>query len=280
MKQEVAFMLEEMKKTFEGMFASTINGLLELYKQDVPLGVTVISKEELVDVGRVVHLTGEGSVEIDLLSGSPGRVSEEFGMIFDWYFRSGDAYQDTLKGILVRNLVELLKRTHEGRLQVRDMSNTIKNERNLKAVLEMVKEKKEFGNIVRFFEREILDNESRTAKEALETLYIELEMLNKALGVQEDPLDIQKHFEKGGVLNIVVGEESLFKAPTIVDVLAHFSVLKIQNAILNDCDKPFEVPHFVFIENYSKYKNPDMEFIIRHEMYHHRIKGVSFNYTI
>lgn len=279
---DVTARLRETKNSFEGEYASMISELTRLHTQGVPLGITVISKEKsfLNGRGKTIYLSGKDSVEIDLLSGNPTYVAEEFVFVIERFFSDGSIYKSTLKELLIRNLVEMMKYTREDDLKVRDITNVLRDKEKIENELEQLKKTSGFENIVKFFEREILGNNEKEVFEVIESLYVELEMINSALGVQKKPLDINKHFEKGGVVNFVVGENKFFKAPTISEVLAHFIVLKVQNAILRNCHETFKVPHFVFIENYSKYKNPDMDFIIQNEVFNHKTSRVSFNYTL
>lgn len=282
--KDITSLLKETKQTFEGEYASIIYNLAKLYENGVPLGVTVVTKEKSFiddDIGKVVRLTSDEGLSINLLSGKPSVVSEEIGFIIDNFFSNDNTYQNVLKGLLARNIIELLKITYQDSLTLHDVIHVLNNKTKLEKEVKKFrnsKQKDNHENIIQFFDREIL-NDTKEVQQAISSLVFELRMINRSTN-KTNEIDIIKHFKEGGVLNIVTGSESIFNSPTISDVLAQFIILKIQNAILAKYHVPLNVPHFVFIENYEKYKNPDMDFITQNEILGYKSRQVSFNYTL
>lgn len=193
--------------------------LMLLKKKGIPLGISLV--EPKGDVAQMVadiahemeipytHIDPmqEGSGKFNPMEGEINSVAEATVIVLKGLFGKQDAFFATVQELSARNVTKLLKELHGDDMDITDVLNTLRDPVVLQQRVSELKQKQGNTDLVHFFESELLGSMADKYRQFVIGLRAQLENVvsNDALRsimTGRSSIDIDKHFEEGGVLAV------------------------------------------------------------------------------
>ncbi|OZU89213.1 conjugal transfer protein TraG [Virgibacillus indicus] len=199
------------------------------------------------------------------MEGEINDVAEATVVVLKGLFGKQDAFFATVQELSARNVTKLLKELHGDDMDIIDVMNTLRDTTVLKQKVEDLKARDGVTDLVHFFEAELLGNMADKYRQFVIGLRAQLEnitsndMLREIMTGRSD-MDIDKHFEEGGVLIV---NTSLGKLKSAGDAFGQFIIMHLQNGTFRrEGTEKSRIPHFMIVDEYSRYINPDVEIFL------------------
>lgn len=251
--------------------------LLVLKAKGVPLGLSVI--EPKGDVAAMVnemcfemgipctHIDPmmSNTAQFNPMEGEINAVAEATVIVLKGLFGKQDAFFATVQELSARNVTKLLKELHGDNIDIVDVMNTLRDERVLAAKVAELKARDGMTDLVHFFESELLGSTKDKYRQFVIGLRAQLENVvsNDALRqimTGKSSFNIDEHYAKGGVLAV---NTALGMLRTSGDAFGQFLIMHLQNGAFRRPGTEFtRIPHFLIVDEYSRYINPDVEIFL------------------
>ena len=199
------------------------------------------------------------------MEGEINDVAEATVVVLKGLFGKQDAFFATVQELSARNVTKLLKELHGDDMDIIDVMNTLRDTTVLKQKVEILKARDGVTDLVHFFEAELLGSMADKYRQFVIGLRAQLEnitsndMLRQIMTGRSD-IDIDKHFAEGGVLIV---NTSLGKLKSAGDAFGQFIIMHLQNGTFRrEGTESSRVPHFMIVDEYSRYINPDVEIFL------------------
>lgn len=251
--------------------------LLVLKAKGVPLGLSVIEPK-----GDVAAMVNEMCFEMGIpcthidpmilntaqfnpMEGEINAVAEATVIVLKGLFGKQDAFFATVQELSARNVTKLLKELHGDNIDIVDVMNTLRDERVLAAKVAELKARDGMTDLVHFFESELLGSMKDKYRQFVIGLRAQLENVvsNDALRqimTGKSSFNIDEHYAKGGVLAV---NTALGMLRTSGDAFGQFLIMHLQNGAFRRPGTEFtRIPHFLIVDEYSRYINPDVEIFL------------------
>lgn len=252
--------------------------LLKLKKQGVPLGLSVVEPKgdvammvrEMCEVMEIdmIHIdpTRADTANFNPMKGEENDVAEATVIVLKGLFGKQDAFFATVQELSARNVTKLLKRLRGDDMSIVDVMVALREPEVLEQhVAELAEIYGEGDDLVSFFQNELLGTMKDKFAQFVIGLRAQLENIvsNKALRAimtGESVLDIDEHFEKGGILAV---NTALGMLRSSGDAFGQFIIMHLQNGTFRrKGTERTRVPHFIIVDEYSRYINPDVEIFL------------------
>src|SRR5699024_3355801 len=123
----------------------------------------------------------------------------------------------------------------------------------------------EHNEIINFFEEEMVGDMAEHYRKLILGLSAQLENLNSKQNINkvlmgEGDLNANEHLKKGGLLAV---NSSLGRLRRSGDAFGQLLIMNLQYAIFRrDGTEKTRIPHFLIVDEYSRYMNPDVEIFL------------------
>lgn len=247
-------------------------------KRGVELGLSVVEPK-----GDVAQMVADLAHEMDIphvhidpmqpdktgkfnpMEGEINTVAEATVIVLKGLFGKQEAFFETVQEVSARSITRLLKELEGDNLDIIDVIDTLRDERLLQQRVAELKDLGGNSELVHFFESELLGAQKDRYRQFVIGLRAQLENIvsNDALRnimTDRSSLDLDEHFEKGGVLAV---NTALGMLRSSGDAFGQFVIMHLQNATFRrPGTEDTRVPHFLIIDEYSRYINPDVEIFL------------------
>lgn len=248
---------------------------LQAIKQGKKMGLTVIEPKgdfsaDVAEMAKsldipVTFLNPEDpkSPKFNPLEGDAMTAAEIMRTVLQSLFGKQEAFFRQAQEVAARNTVLLLKAAYGDRVDIKTMTEALRDEEILKACLKEV-EKRQGGpsSLTQYFRQEVLGKDKDKMMAHTLGLRLQLEditgneMLNKVL-VGKSDINLDKHLEGGGVL---VVNTAMGKLGKLGDVFGQFIMMHLQSAVFrrpgNEKTRPY---HVLYVDEFPRYVNPEFE---------------------
>lgn len=251
--------------------------LLVQKAKGIPLGLSVIEPK-----GDVAAMVAEMSEEMGLpyvhidptapntsqfnpMEGDTDSVAEATVVVLKGLFGKQDAFFATVQELSARNVTKLLKELYGDNMDIVDVMNTLRDEKKLEEQVRKLKERDGNTDLVNFFESELLGSMREKYRQFVIGLRAQLENVTSNMALRRimtgrSSFSIDEHYEKGGILAV---NTALGMLRTSGDAFGQFIIMHLQNgAFRRPGTENTRVPHFLIVDEYSRYINPDVEIFL------------------
>ena len=252
--------------------------LLLLKKRGVELGLSVVEPK-----GDVAAMVAEMCGEMDLpcvhvdpehsrsavfnpMEGDMDDVAEATVVVLKSLFGKQEAFFATVQELAARNVTKLLKRLYGDDVTLSDVVRTIRDPILLEdKVKELSSKVGEYDELVQFFHSELLGAQKEKYQQFVIGLRAQLENLVSNTHLSrvisgKSSINIDRHFAEGGILAVNTAMGRLRKAG---DAFGQFVVMHLQSgAFRRPGSERTRIPHFLIVDEYSRYINPDVELFL------------------
>lgn len=251
--------------------------LLLQKKKGIPLGLSVVEPK-----GDMAAMVNEMCEEMDIphvyidpesptshcfnpMEGETDDVAEATVVVLQGMFGKQEAFFKTVQELSARNVTKLLKELHGDKMDIIDVMNTLRDPKVLEKKVNELKRRDGMTDLVHFFESELLGSMSEKYRQFVIGLRAQLEnitsnQLLRRIMTGKSDINMDRHFEEGGVLAVNTALGKLRKAG---DAFGQFLIMHLQNATFRrPGTEKTRVPHFLIVDEYSRYINPDVEMFL------------------
>lgn len=253
--------------------------LMKLKAMGVPLGISVIEPK-----GDVAQLVADLANEMNLdythidptksagetdkfnpMEGDIDDVAEATVVVLKGLFGKQDPFFATVQELSSRNVTKLLKELYGDSVDIMDVLEVLRDPALLERKVKELKAKKGNSNLTDFFEQELLGTMAEKYRTYVIGLRAQLENITSNSNLRhimtgKSNLNIDNHFETGGILAV---NTALGLLRSSGDAFGQFVIMHLQNGTFRRSgSEETRVPHFLFIDEYSRYINPDVEIFL------------------
>lgn len=243
------------------------------------LGISVI--EPKGDVARMVRdmaiemglaeklvyidpLYPEETNKINVMKGDKNDVAEATVAVLKSLFGKQDAFFATVQELSSRKVTLLLKELKGDNMDIMDVLENLRDPVLLKMNVDTLRSKTGNNDLIAFFDNELLGtgNMADKYRQFIVGLRAQLENITsnehlRAIVTGKSDIDLDEHFEKGGILAINTALGKLGKSG---DAFGMFISMHLQLATFRrPGEERTRVPHYLIFDEYSRYINPDVE---------------------
>lgn len=252
--------------------------LLAKYK-GIPCGLSII--EPKGDVARMVKEMAEDmglsnelvyidplypdeTNRINVMKGDKLDVAEATVAVLKSLFGKQDAFFATVQELSSRKVTLLLKELYGDNMDIMDVLANLRDSALLQNNVERLRQAQGTNDLVQFFDNELLGtgNMAEKYRQFIVGLRAQLENITsndhlRAIVTGKSDLDLDEHFEKGNILAV---NTALGKLGRAGDAFGMFMAMHLQLATFRrKGTERTRVPHYLIIDEYSRYINPDVE---------------------
>lgn len=251
--------------------------LLIQKKQGKKLGVSVIEPKgdlakkvkEFCDVMEIPYIyidpESNESHHFNVMEGNKDDVAEATVAVLQSLFGKQEAFFQTVQELSTRNITKLLKELHGDDIDLIDVLVTLRSPEVLQKKVAELKRLQGQSDLVDFFENELLGSLSEKYRQLVIGLRAQLENITgnerlRRIITGKSDINIDKHFEEGGVLIVNTALGTLKKSG---DAFGQFIAMHLQSGTFRrKGTEQTRIPHFMIIDEYSRYINPDVEMFL------------------
>lgn len=248
-------------------------------KRGIPCGLSVI--EPKGDVARMVKEMAEGmgladqlvyidplypdeTHRINVMKGNKLDVAEATVAVLKSLFGKQDAFFATVQELSSRKVTILLKELYGDNMDIMDVLANLRDVSLLQTNVERLRQSQGTNDLVQFFDNELLGtgNMADKYRQFIVGLRAQLENITsnehlRAIVTGKSDIDLDEHFEKGGILAVNTALGMLGRSG---DAFGMFMAMHLQLATFRrKGTERTRVPHYLIIDEYSRYINPDVE---------------------
>ncbi|WP_197232273.1 TraM recognition domain-containing protein [Lysinibacillus sphaericus] len=250
----------------------TIFQILCMKKKGIKVGFSVIEpKGDLAEDVRemcdemdipLTHIdpTREDSACFNVMEGDIDEVAEATVAVLKGLFGKQDAFFATVQELSSRNVTKLIKRLRGDDLDITDVLRALREPELLRRYVNELKQKVgKMDDMVQFFENELLGTMQADYAKYVIGLRAQLENIisNSALKrimTGKSDLDIQHHYESGGVLAVNTALGLLGRSG---DAFGQFIMMHLMNgAFKRKGTERTRIPHILIVDEFAQYVNP------------------------
>jgi hypothetical protein len=253
--------------------------ILKAKKMGIPVGLSVI--EPKGDVARMVKemaeemglkkdlvyidpLFPDETNRINVMKGDKADVAEATVAVLKSLFGKQDAFFATVQELSSRKVTLLLKELYGDNMDIMDVLANLRDVTLLQTNVEKMRAAKGNNDLIQFFDNELLGsgNMAEKYRQFIVGLRAQLENITsnerlKAIVTGKSDIDLEEHFERGGILAANTALGLLGKSG---DAFGMFLAMHLQLATFRRRGtERTRVPHYLIIDEYSRYINPDVE---------------------
>ena len=239
----------------------------------VPCGLSVIEPKGdvaqfAVDLARglgikAYHLdpTQEMSDKINLMKGPVDDVAEATIAVLKGMFGKQEAFFQLMQELTARNFIKLLKLNHGDNLDILSVLRTLRDDDLLKRETKLLEKSGKDPELFSFFEHEMRGRLGDKWKELAIGLRAQIEKLVtntfiKHIITGDSGIDLDQHMAEGGVIAV----NTALKLGRSGDSFGQFMAMHLQAAAFRRPGiEKTRIPHFLIIDELSRYINPDIE---------------------
>ncbi|WP_084414110.1 type IV secretory system conjugative DNA transfer family protein [Salibacterium aidingense] len=250
--------------------------ILEYRARGIPAGLTCIEPKgdivravkEICDELEVPYhyidpAYPDESEALNVMKGPKTDIAEATVAVLKSMFGKQEAFFQTIQELSSRKITLLLKTLYGDNMYLIDVLKNLRNEKLLKKNVEKLRQSKLDPDLVDFFDNELLNGkDSEKFRQLVLGLRAQLDNLMsndylRPLISRKSDMDLDRHFEEGGVLCINTALGMLGSAG---DAFGQFVAMHMQLATFRrKGTEDTRVPHYLIIDEYSRYINPDVE---------------------
>lgn len=234
-----------------------------------PKGDVARMVKDMCDVMEIpctyIDPESDDSDSFNVMEGNKDDVAEAAVVVLQGLFGKQEAFFQTVQELSTRNITKLLKELYGDEMDIMDVLYTLRDQKLLEKQVKKLRERDGGSDLVQFFENELLGSLADQYRKLVIGLRAQLEnitsndLLRKVITGRSD-LDIDRHFEEGGVLAVNTALGRLRKAG---DAFGQFVIMHLQNGTFRrKGTESSRVPHFLIVDEYSRYINPDVEMFL------------------
>ncbi|EGL83613.1 hypothetical protein CathTA2_0824 [Caldalkalibacillus thermarum TA2.A1] len=196
------------------------------------------------------------------MTGDEDTVAEATVAVLKSLFGKQEAFFATVQEVSARNVTKLLKRLQGDRLDLGDVVNTLRDLKLLEYKVNELVQRQGEDDLTKFFKAELLGAMKDKYRQFVIGLRAQLENLTanrhlRSIMTGESSFDIDKHFEEGGVLAV---NTALGELGSSGDAFGQYIIMHLQaGTFRRGGTEKTRVPHFLIVDEYSRYINPDIE---------------------
>lgn len=251
--------------------------LLLQKKRGIPLGLSVI--EPKGDVARMVYeMSGEmglscahvdpekaNSDSFPVMKGDIDDVAEATVVVLKSMFGKQEAFFATVQELAGRNITKLLKELYQDDVNLGDVLRAMRDPILLEDKVTELASREGETDLVQFFRTELLGAQREKYNQFVIGLRAQLENITSNRHLEpiltgQSDFDIDRHFEHGGILAVNTAMGKLRKAG---DAFGQFVIMHLQSGTFRrPGTEQTRVPHFLIVDEYSRYINPDVELFL------------------
>ncbi|MGA5691362.1 type IV secretory system conjugative DNA transfer family protein [Cytobacillus pseudoceanisediminis] len=256
-----------------------IYSILLAKKRGIPCGLSII--EPKGDVARMVKEMAEAmglkdqlvyidplypdeTQRINVMKGNKQDVAEATVAVLKSLFGKQDAFFATVQELSSRKVTLLLKELYGDNMDIMDVLANLRDVALLQTNVEKLRQLQGTNDLVQFFDNELLGtgNMADKYRQFIVGLRAQLENITsnehlKAIVTGRSDIDLDEHFEEGRILAVNTALGMLGRSG---DAFGMFMAMHLQLATFRrKGTESTRVPHYLIIDEYSRYINPDVE---------------------
>lgn len=253
--------------------------ILKAKKRGIPVGLSLI--EPKGDVARMVKEMADGmglsdelvyidplypneTNRINVMKGDKADVAEATVAVLKSLFGKQDAFFATVQELSSRKVTLLLKELYGDNMDIMDVLSNLRDVTILQTNVEKLRAARGNNDLVQFFDNELLGkgNLADKYRQFIVGLRAQLENITsndrlRAIVTGKSDIDLDEHFERGGIL---AANTALGLLGRSGDAFGMFLAMHLQLATFRRPGaERTRVPHYLIIDEYSRYINPDVE---------------------
>nr|MBA5588939.1 type IV secretory system conjugative DNA transfer family protein [Anaerobacillus isosaccharinicus]QOY38537.1 type IV secretory system conjugative DNA transfer family protein [Anaerobacillus isosaccharinicus] len=233
-----------------------------------PKGDVISAVKEICDtIGEkctyINPLDHKNSDAINVMQGDKSSVAEATVAVLKSLFGKQEAFFATVQELSTRKITLLLKELYGEQMYITDVLANLRDESILRQNVQKLKQKGTDDDLVGFFEYELLNGKDADKyRQLIIGLRAQLENITsneflRPIITKPSTIDLDEHFRNGGILGVNTALGKLGKAG---DAFGQFLAMHLQLATFRrDGTEKTRVPHYLIIDEYSRYINPDVE---------------------
>ncbi len=220
--------------------------------------------EETGMKGHYLDPLNPGNDCLNVMHGDIDNVAEATVAVLKGLFGKQEAFFAIVQELSARNVTKLLKELYGNDMDLMDVLDTLRDRERLKREVRNLKNKQGNTDLVAFFENELLGNSKMGEKYQSLVIGLRAQLENvtsnrylQPLITRKSTIDLDQHMEEGGILAVNTALGLLGKAG---DAFGQFITMHLQLATFRrPGTERTRVPHYLIIDEYSRYINPDVE---------------------
>lgn len=201
----------------------------------------------------------------NVMEGDIDVVIEATVAVLQSLFGKQEAFFQTLAELSTRNVTKLLKLLKGDNLTLLDLLATLRDEKLLRRYVEDLRDKGIATDLLSFFENEMFGSLADQYRKLIIGLRAQLENMTgneklRNIISGKSSINLDEHLANGGILLVNTDLGRLKKAG---DAFGMFVTMHIQSAALRrPGTEKTRTPHFMIVDEYSRYINPDVEMFL------------------
>src|SRR5690625_2451553 len=252
--------------------------LLLAKKRGIELGLTVVEPkgdlaQMVADMSEEMELPhihvdpmlGDKSAKFNPMEGETDRVAEATVIVLKGLFGKQDAFFATVQELSARKVTKLLKELYGDDIDITDVLNTLRDPKVLAEEVANLARRVGNTDLLHFFQSELLGSMADKYRQFVIGLRAQLENIVsndnlRKIMTGKSSIDIDEHYEKGGILAV---NTALGMLRSSGDAFGQFVIMHLQNgAFRRPGTEDTRIPHFLIVDEYSRYINPDVEIFL------------------
>ncbi|NRG44038.1 type IV secretory system conjugative DNA transfer family protein [Bacillus sp. CRN 9] len=234
-----------------------------------PKGDLAVEVKEFCDVMGIPYIyidpESEETHRFNVMEGNKDDVAEATVAVLQSLFGKQEAFFQTVQELSTRNITKLLKQLHGDDMDLLDVLTTLRSQSILEQKVKELKKREGQSDLVDFFENELLGSLAENYRKLVIGLRAQIENITgneklRRIITGKSDINIDKHFEEGGVLIVNTSLGTLKKAG---DAFGQFVTMHLQSGTFRrKGTEKTRTPHFLISDEYSRYINPDVEMFL------------------
>jgi hypothetical protein len=204
------------------------------------------------------------TMRINVMKGDKADVAEATVAVLKSLFGKQDAFFATVQELSSRKVTLLLKELYGDNMDIMDVLANLRDVALLQNNVEKMRAAQGTTDLVQFFDNELLGtgNMAEKYRQFIVGLRAQLENITsnehlRAIVTGKSDIDLDEHFSKGTILACNTALGKLGKAG---DAFGMLIAMHLQLATFRRSgDERSRIPHYLIIDEYSRYINPDVE---------------------
>lgn len=201
---------------------------------------------------------------INVMKGEKNDVAEATVTVLKSLFGKQDAFFAVVQELSSRKVTLLLKELYGDDMTIMDVLANLRDVDTLRNNVEQLRLRNGTDDLISFFDNELLGtgNMAEKYRQFIVGLRAQLENITanehlRAIVAGKSDIDLDRHFETGGILAV---NSALGLLGSSGDAFGMFIAMHLQLATFRrKGTERTRVPHFIIIDEYSRYINPDVE---------------------
>ena len=207
----------------------------------------------------------EDTHRFNVMEGDTDDVAEATVAVLQSLFGKQEAFFQTIQELSARNITKLLKELQGDDMDLLDILEAMRDQKLLEEKVKQLKQEQGQTDLIDFFEHELLGSMADKYQQFVIGLRAQLENITgnhklRHIITGKSDINIDKHFEEGGVLIV---NTSLGKLKKAGDAFGQFIIMHLQSGTFRrKGTERTRAPHFLIADEYSRYINPDVEMFL------------------